>query len=418
MEYIQLNTATVVDYIKTTPEVATLFSDLENLNVEDVGDGNLNFVYIITNPKLPEETVVLKQAVPFLKVVGESWPLSRHRINAEVRALDFYASVCPELVPKIYHSSSDMSLIVMQNLNRHAIIRGEMISGNRFPKLANHLSTFLAQTLFYSSDLALSSAEKKQCVAENINQELCKITEDFVFTHPYEDNETNDYPPDLAQASIDQIQKDPQVRNHVNQMKWSFMNHAESLLHGDLHIGSVMANKDETFVIDPEFSFYGPMGFDIGALIGNLYLAYFSQDYHQSQKGNDPSEYRQWLLDTAESLWEQFELKFRALWQEHDAKNADSFAGKDLDGSDHALFRDDYIRHIFRDMVGFAACKMMRRIVGLAKVSDIADIPDPQARSRAEAQALEMGAIMVVNRKQYDNIKELSSLAVAISPLH
>lgn len=65
-----------------------------------------------------------------------------------------------------------------------------------------------------------------------------------------------------------------------------FCERAQALIHGDLHTGSVMVTQDSTQVIDPEFSFYGPMGFDIGAFLGNLILAFFSQDGHATQ-GND-----------------------------------------------------------------------------------------------------------------------------------
>lgn len=47
-----------------------------------------------------------------------------------------------------------------------------------------------------------------------------------------------------------------------------------------------MVTKESTQVIDPEFAFYGPMGFDVGAFLGNLILAYFAQDGH-ADGGND-----------------------------------------------------------------------------------------------------------------------------------
>lgn len=65
-----------------------------------------------------------------------------------------------------------------------------------------------------------------------------------------------------------------------------FCERAQALIHGDLHTGSIMVTSDSTQVIDPEFAFYGPMGFDIGAFLGNLILAYFSQDGHANE-GND-----------------------------------------------------------------------------------------------------------------------------------
>lgn len=62
-----------------------------------------------------------------------------------------------------------------------------------------------------------------------------------------------------------------------------FIERAQALIHGDLHTGSVMVTRESTQVIDPEFAFYGPMGFDIGAFLGNLILAFFAQDGHADQ---------------------------------------------------------------------------------------------------------------------------------------
>lgn len=42
-----------------------------------------------------------------------------------------------------------------------------------------------------------------------------------------------------------------------------------------------MVTPDSTQVIDPEFGFYGPMSFDIGAFLGNL--AYYSHNGHVDQ---------------------------------------------------------------------------------------------------------------------------------------
>lgn len=45
------------------------------LTATEVGDGNLNQVFIVANAA--GERVVLKQALPYLRVAGESWPLTR-----------------------------------------------------------------------------------------------------------------------------------------------------------------------------------------------------------------------------------------------------------------------------------------------------------------------------------------------------
>ena len=41
-------------------------------NIREVGDGNLNLVFIVTSRA---GGVVVKQALPYVRLVGESWPL-------------------------------------------------------------------------------------------------------------------------------------------------------------------------------------------------------------------------------------------------------------------------------------------------------------------------------------------------------
>ena len=69
-----------------------------------------------------------------------------------------------------------------------------------------------------------------------------------------------------------------------------------------MHSGSVMVTQEDTKVIDGEFSFYGPMGFDIGAFLANIFLSYFSK------KGSEKysEEYSDWLLDQARIYWNTF----------------------------------------------------------------------------------------------------------------
>src|SRR3954466_15768356 len=50
----------------------------------EVGDGNLNLVFIVTGP---EGGVAVKQALPYVRLVGESWPLPLSRAFFEHEAL-------------------------------------------------------------------------------------------------------------------------------------------------------------------------------------------------------------------------------------------------------------------------------------------------------------------------------------------
>ncbi|AHG93256.1 Methylthioribose kinase (plasmid) [Gemmatirosa kalamazoonensis] len=403
MPFQVLTAAALPAYLATLPPMQERFTDFEALDVAEVGDGNVNFVFLVTQRGAPERTVCVKQAVPYLRCVGESWPLTRHRMDVEVRALREFGALCPQHVPAVYAADSEMSLVVMQRLCNHRILRLGLIDGLVYPRMSDHISTYLARTLFFTSDLYLAPDAKKAAVAGASNPELCRITEDLVFTHPYDDSPTNAYPPGLPPRAIERLQRNPPLRAAVGEMKYAFMTATEARLHGDLHTGSVMANAEETFVIDPEFSFYGPMGFDVGAFIANLFLAYVAQEHRQRDAGRDPAPYREWLLQSAVETWEGFERKFLALWREHEADGT-GFIGRDLDGESAEVFRAAFMRHVFADTLGFAACKMMRRIVGLAKVADIAGITDVAARTLAEVRALRIAEHLILSRHAFGSI--------------
>ncbi|TIP93966.1 MAG: S-methyl-5-thioribose kinase, partial [Mesorhizobium sp.] len=83
---------------------------------------------------------------------------------------------------------------------------------------------------------------------------------------------------------------------------------AETLLHGDLHSGSIMVTDSETRMIDPEFAFYGPMAFDVGMLLANFWMAFFSQRGHEQKEKRDAM--RGYLLDVAVETWSVFRTEF------------------------------------------------------------------------------------------------------------
>ncbi len=427
MAYRQLKEELVLDYIKNLELMQKRFSSFDHISINEVGDGNLNYVYIVTNKLNPEETVILKQAVPYLRVVGESWPLDIERMEFEVMALRQEYEFCPRMVPEIYFADSEMSLVIMQNLNKHTIMRGEMNKGKKFPKMPDHISTFLARMLFKSSDWGMAgktdkwpyhdSAEKKKMVKKFINKDLCNLTEKFIFSYPLCDSDTNSYTTGLTKEDLAEIQEDNELKVKAALLKYKFMNNAEVLLHGDLHTGSIMVNEEETYVIDPEFAFYGPAGFDVGLLLGNMFLAYIAHSYRQVELGNDPYEYRKWVLEAIEEIWDGFSLKYDKLWQEKESE--DNYPMWDYPGGKEAfrMLRDAEILRIFREAVGIAGSVMIRRTLGLAKVSDIAEIEDTEIRSSLDRLALKTGKQFILKADSLNSIQEVLSIAKEISPL-
>ena len=292
--------------------------------VREVGDGNLNLVFIVEGPK---GGVVVKQALPYLRLVGEAWPLPLERSYFESLALTEQARAAPGLTPRLYATDRVGAVIVMEYLTPHVILRKALIRGQALPNFADHMSTFLANSLFKTSDLFLPAARKKALVGEfSANFGLCKLTEDLVFTDPYRIAPGNRWTSPQLDETATAFRADGPLKAEVQALKLKFLTSGEALVHGDFHTGSIMVTGDDTRAIDPEFAFFGPMGFDVGALLGNLLIAAIAHRVHRP--GDLGTAYRTWILDQADLLWTEFARKFRALWDnqgEGDAFTADLF---------------------------------------------------------------------------------------------
>ena len=245
-----------------------------------------------------------------------------------------------------------------------------------------------------------------------LNTELCRITEDLVFTDPYRLAELNRWTSPQLDSLAAEFRADAALKIAVQELKWAFLSRAEALLHGDLHTGSVMVTADDTRVIDPEFAFYGPMGFDVGAVIGNFLLAYFSQDGHAASEGGR-AEYQDWILGVMEAFWIHFEADFLRLWR--DGPTGDALTGSLFadEGGSRALeaFRRRTMTRIFHDAAGFAGAKMARRILGLAHVEDMESIKDPDRRAACERRALRLARELMVSRQRLGSIADIRRCA-------
>ena len=251
--------------------------------IREVGDGNLNLVFIVEGER---DSVVVKQALPYVRLVGESWPLPLERSWFEYSALTEQARHAPGLTPEVFHFDRAQAMIVMEYLRPHVIMRKGLIGGIRYPRFAGDIAEFLAATLFNTSALAGTAATHKARVELFApNTALCKITEDLVFTDPYREAPLNRWTRPWLDAEKQAFERDSALKVAAQALKLKFMTSAEALIHGDLHTGSIMVTGEDTRVIDPEFAFIGPMGFDVGAVIGNLLLAYFAQGGHEAAPG-------------------------------------------------------------------------------------------------------------------------------------
>lgn len=365
------------------------FTANSQVTATEIGDGNLNYVFRLIDEN--NQSLIVKQSLPYAKVVGESWPLTLKRATTEAEVLKTHGKYVPDLVPKIFFTDEQLAITVMEDLSHLTIAREGLVAGKYYPNFVNDITTYLASTLFYTSDFAMHPFDKKNLQVKFSNPELCKITEDLIFTDPYIDIETNDFEEQLKNE-VQGIWNNKKLKLEVTKLKYSFMTEGEALLHGDLHTGSVFISENETKIIDPEFGFYGPMGFDIGQVIANLIFQYVVRE----------GEAKQEILEDIVEIWRQFEAKFTELWQKD---SSSSFA--EIEG-----YLQSILSKVFADTIGFAGAELIRRTIGLAHVKDLDSIVDDNVRIQAKKQVLQIGESFIMQRLKIENTANLVEVIV------
>jgi len=379
--YFLMKEADVIEYVK---EKLDFFDTDAKLTVKEIGDGNLNYVFRVQEEG-SDKSVIVKQAGEALRISAEmKVSTDRNRIESEILQIqDKYA---PGLVPKIYKYDTIMCACAMEDLSDHELMRYALMKHKMFPRFADDISTYLVNTLLKTSDVVMEHKEKKALVKSFINPELCEISEDLVLTEPYNDiNKRNIVFEKNADFVKEQLYSDKVLHLEIAKIKFEFMNNAQALIHGDLHTGSIFVKPDSTRVFDPEFAFYGPMGYDIGNVVANMYFAW--------DNGNaaGAEEFCAWVLKATADTIDLFIKKFLACFDEC----ATDYMAK-TEG-----FKEYYLDSILSDTAAFAGTELIRRTVGMAQVKDVTTIADPEKRAYAERVNILCAKDFIMNRNSY-----------------
>jgi len=353
--------------LETVREFAAPFLVGDPVAVDEIDEGNLNRVFRVRSES---SSIIVKQALPYLKVAGRSWPLTRHRARTENYAAAEHGRLAPGLVTPVLHYSEPLSAMVFADLNDHVTWRDALIAGHEVPGAAADVGRYCAAVLLGTSDALLPSAQRKELRRRFQYSELCVVTEDLVFTAPYTDSESNRFDPEIAELARS-LRSDRALRSAAAQLRFEFKTRDEALVHGDLHTGSVLVREGDTQVIDLEFAFFGPIAFDPGLLLANLAL---SRVAHAACRHID---FCASVDRAAAEFWTTFAEECRRLWRP----------------TEPWLAR--FLGSILADAARLAGMEMIRRVVGLAHVKDIDSLSQP-ARLEAQHNAVAGGRALVL----------------------
>jgi len=378
--YFLMKTPDVLEYVK---EKGYMPADAQ-LTAKEIGDGNLNYVFRVVDEKTGK-SVIVKQAGVSLRISADmKVSTDRNRIESEILQIQW--KYAPGLVPQIFGYDTVMSACVMEDLSDHALMRYALMRHETFPRFAEDVATYMVNTLLKTTDVAMEHKAKKDMVKRFINPELCEITEDLVLTEPYNDcNHRNLIFPKNAAFVKRELYDDEKLHLEVAKIKFDFMNNAQSLIHGDLHTGSIFVKQDSTRVFDPEFAFYGPMGYDIGNVVANLIFAY------DNGVAAGDTAFCDWALQAIVDTINLFCEKFLTVFDE---------CVTDLMAKTKG-FKQWYLNSILADTAAYAGTELIRRTVGMAQVKDVTTIADEDKRAFAERVNILCAKDYIMNRTAF-----------------
>ena len=377
-EHFLLDCDEVISYVKEK----NLFSENADLTVKEIGDGNINYIFKVEN-KIDGKSIVLKQADKLLRSSGRPLDLARSKIEANILRIE--NNLAPHFVPEIYFYDKIMCVLAMEDISEYKNLRTDLIAGKIFPNFADNISEFLSRTLLLTTDLFMDKFEKKKNVKEFINPELCDISECLVFTEPYDNNKNRNIITPGNEEFVEKfLYENEDLHFAILKLREKFMNYSQSLIHGDLHSGSIFINEKGIKIIDPEFSFYGPMAYDIGNVIGNLYFPLYRAKFFM-EDSKKKEEFINWLEKCILDIPILFSKKCKLLWEKYSKDKL----------LKNKKFRDYYIENIVKDSLAYAGTEMIRRTVGDAKVLELTSLENSEKKLELERSLINKAVSMI-----------------------
>jgi S-methyl-5-thioribose kinase len=268
---VVLTPATVVGYVEQLNLAVFAGSSSEGrpLQASDSSTGNLNYCFVVKAAAAGEPcppSVFVKQAPDFVRCLGEDAKLTTERIKIEATAALEFCARAPGSTPLLYHFDASNCVLTMEHLSDHTLLQDALSTGDITDKPALAVARFMAAV----HGSTLGSAELAR---RFVNKALCGITDQYVFTLPFQQDESNSNDPALDERAAALRASEP-LQQAITHARKRFGSVKEGLIHGDLHSGSVMTDGSDGKVIDHEFAFFGPVGFDLGLFLAGYTFPY------------------------------------------------------------------------------------------------------------------------------------------------
>ena len=359
---------------------------------EDDGDGYLNFIFRVSDGKL---NVIVKQGRSTGRNAGFT-NLSSERTRLEFESMKIRKAIVPEYIPDLYFYDEENQVFVTEDVSYLKIMRFQLNKSVMFPGFAKHAARFLSRIHFYTSEYYTDTELFRKLDNHFTNHKMRNIFDNMLFISQDEFGRKAcglSLDPEIAYY-IKDIVFDPDAILERYKLRDLFMKKSEALIHCDYHTSNIFIGDDEMKVIDMEYTFCGPIAFDLGYLFGNLISQYVCACFRPYESEEKREDFKKYIFGAITEVYEEYCRLFLTYWNE-DAKEE----YKDVKG-----LQEDFLKKMLSQMIGFCSTANLFRVSSEIDFPEYSAIKDQSSMKHAVTLSALMDRRMLLNRDQYKDV--------------
>lgn len=346
---IVLDKRNIVPYLR---EQYPAFDTAGEVSVSAIGDdeedaqGLINYVFRVKNAR---GSLILKQARANMRLDDDvestdaSYCPPQDRNYSEYLSMKLRRAVTPDCVPQVYFADRDNHVFLMEDVNYLKPARAQLAHGVMIDGLAERTARFLCDNHFYTSEFYLDTDTFRELDRRFVSTGMRAIMENWLFLR---DTPTHKCPA-LTRHFLPYIFADDIVtQSHI--LRHKYMNTTQAFIHSDVHTSNIFADDSQIKVIDMEYTFAGPMAYDLGYFLASLVSQYCSAVFRSFPSPGEREDFKRYLLGSMYVLVDGYQRRFADHWDGEAKEVYRSCPG----------FRDAFLEGLIPDMAGYAAMPM------------------------------------------------------------
>lgn len=375
--------------------------DASGTSVSAIGDeeedsqGLINYVYRVRGGG---RSLIVKQARSNMRLDDDvdstdaSYCPPQDRNYSEYLSLKLRRAITPDCVPEVYYADRENHVFLMEDVSYLKPARAQLSKGVTIDGLAERVARFLCDNHFYTSEFYLDTEQFRELDRRFVNTGMRAIMENWLFLR---DTPTHKCPT-LTKHFLPYIfADDVVVQSHI--LRHKYMNSTQAFIHSDVHTSNIFADGSQIKVIDMEYTFAGPMAYDLGYFLASLVSQYCSAVFRPFPSPGEREDFKKYILASIYTLVDSYQTRFAAHWDDEAKAVYRSCPG----------FRDAFVEGLVPDTAGYAAMPMFTLCVSsFGFTQEFEVIPDDALKLHALQLYCSLGRRFLMDRERIRTPKD------------